>query len=99
MSRVILVTGASTGLGAAICHYLSGKGYTVYGTSRNIQQGAQPFNTLQMDVGNEASIHQAITAIVQKESRIDVLINNAGLSIAGVTEHLSLTDLIPTYLA
>jgi NAD(P)-dependent dehydrogenase (short-subunit alcohol dehydrogenase family) len=92
MSHVILITGASTGLGAAIGNYLSGKGYTVYGTSRNIQAGTQRFTTLQMDVGNEASIQQAVNAILQKESRIDVLINNAGLSIAGVTEHLSLAD-------
>jgi NAD(P)-dependent dehydrogenase (short-subunit alcohol dehydrogenase family) len=92
MSRVILITGASTGLGAAIGQYLSGKGYTVYGTSRNIRKGSQPFTTLQMDVGDEASIQQAVNTIIQQEGRIDVLINNAGLSIAGVTEHLSLAD-------
>lgn len=92
MSRVVLITGASAGLGAAIGNYLSAKGYKVYGTSRHIQAGTQSFTALQMDVGSEASIQEALKAILQQESRIDVLINNAGLSIAGVTEHLSLAD-------
>lgn len=92
MSRVILITGASAGLGAAIGNYLSAKGYKVYGTSRYIQPGAQSFTSLQMDVGSEASIQLAVNTILQQESRIDVLINNAGLSIAGVTEHLLMAD-------
>ncbi|GAA0548548.1 SDR family oxidoreductase [Chitinophaga japonensis] len=92
MSLVILITGASAGLGASIGNYLHGKGYTVYGTSRHIQPGALPFHTLQMDVNNNAGVQEAIAAVIEKEGRIDVLVNNAGLSIAGVTEHLSQED-------
>ncbi|KAA2239316.1 SDR family oxidoreductase [Chitinophaga agrisoli] len=96
MPGVVLITGASAGLGATIANYLTDKGFTVYGTSRSIQAGGK-FRTLQMDVRSEESIQQAINTVLQEQQRIDVLINNAGLSIAGVTEHLSLPDVERTF--
>jgi NAD(P)-dependent dehydrogenase (short-subunit alcohol dehydrogenase family) len=92
MSKVVLVTGASTGLGESICNYLHSKGYIVYGTSRNIERETKKFNAINMDVCNEENIQQVISSIVQKEGRIDVLINNAGLGIAGPVEYLKLDD-------
>ncbi|NSL88246.1 SDR family oxidoreductase [Chitinophaga solisilvae] len=92
MSKVILVTGASTGLGASIATYLTSRGYTVYGVSRNIQPEGHTFHTLQMDVSREDSIRQAVQTIIDEQGRIDVLINNAGLGLAGPVENLSLTD-------
>lgn len=92
MSKVVLITGASTGLGYAIADYLAGKGYKVYGTSRSIKNEGQKFQALAMDVCDANSIEAAVKTILAKEGKIDVLINNAGLGIAGAVEHLSLPD-------
>jgi NAD(P)-dependent dehydrogenase (short-subunit alcohol dehydrogenase family) len=92
MSKVILITGASSGLGYAIADYLAGKGNKVYGTSRSIRNEGQKFKTLAMDVCNSASIHEAVSQVLKEEGRIDVVINNAGLGIVGAVEHLSMTD-------
>lgn len=87
MKKVILITGASTGLGETLATYLAEKGHIVYGTSRNISQQGYPFHTLQMDVCEESQIHHALVHILQNEGRIDVLINNAGLGLATPLEH------------
>ncbi|MEI6948486.1 SDR family oxidoreductase [Paraflavisolibacter sp. H34] len=92
MSKVILITGASTGLGATLAGYLAGKGHTVYATSRHIEQGSAAYNVLNMDVGSEESIRRAVETIVQRHGRIDVLINNAGLGIAGPIESVAAAD-------
>ncbi|ASZ13416.1 SDR family oxidoreductase [Chitinophaga pendula] len=97
MSAVVLITGASSGLGETIANYLADKGYIVYGTSRNIHSEGRKFHTLQMDVGDPESIRRCVQHILHAQARIDVLINNAGLSIAGVTEHLLLADVQQTF--
>ncbi|GAB4039865.1 SDR family oxidoreductase [Spirosoma sp. 48-14] len=92
MSKIILITGASTGLGETIATYLAQKGFTVYGTSRSIEQKSKPFLTMDLDVCNEASIQKGVNRIIEKHGRIDVLINNAGLAIAGPVEALPLAE-------
>lgn len=84
MKKVILVTGASSGLGLACANALSAKGYTVYGTSRNTCRIKDvTFNPLQMDVTEDASVGAAIDKIIKAEGKIDVLVNNAGNGITG----------------
>ncbi|PSL44632.1 NADP-dependent 3-hydroxy acid dehydrogenase YdfG [Chitinophaga niastensis] len=90
--KVVLITGASSGLGLAVASYLWTNGYIVYGASRSIQGDKYPFHTLQMDVAQEASIETAVGAIIQEQGHIDVLINNAGLGLIGPSEYLSLSD-------
>lgn len=92
MSKVILITGASTGLGEHIASYLVKQGYIVYGTSRSIEQLTKPFRTLNMDVCSETSIQAAVQRILTEQGRLDVLINNAGLGIAAPVESLSIAD-------
>ncbi|MFD2937388.1 SDR family oxidoreductase [Spirosoma flavum] len=92
MPKVILITGASTGLGETIANYLTDKGHIVYGTSRSIEQLSKSFHTLTMDVCDEENIHVGIQHILQAQGHIDVLINNAGLAIAGPVESLPLAD-------
>lgn len=84
MKKVILVTGASSGLGLATANALSAQGHTVYGTSRDIKRikGAS-FNPLQMDVTDDASVNAAVENIIKAGGKIDVLINNAGNGITG----------------
>jgi NAD(P)-dependent dehydrogenase (short-subunit alcohol dehydrogenase family) len=91
MSKVILITGASTGLGESIATYLVQQGYTVYGTSRT-DLSDKTFPMVAMDVTSSDSIQKAVDRIMQKEGRIDVLINNAGLGIAAPVEVLPLAD-------
>lgn len=92
--KVILLTGASSGLGKSTADYLSKKGHMIIGTSRN---AAQPDdlsienNTsfplmLKMDITSEQSIKQVISFIQKEFGRIDVLINNAGCGISGPIE-------------
>jgi len=86
MSKVILITGASTGIGRSTAEYLTGVGYRVYGTSRKAFEEQVPFQTLLMDVNDEASIQIAVSQLLVREGRIDILINNAGLGVLGALE-------------
>lgn len=92
MAKVILITGASSGLGETIANHLTDKGYIVYGTSRKIEQQTKKFRTLNMDVTSVESISNGIQKIVSEQGRIDVLVNNAGLGIASPVETVSLED-------
>ncbi|HSZ71925.1 MAG TPA: SDR family oxidoreductase [Cytophagaceae bacterium] len=83
--KVILVTGGSSGIGKSICQYLTSKGYIVYGTSRKLQQELE-FPLLSIDVTDEQSVKNGIQELLQKEGRIDVLINNAGIGMMGAIE-------------
>ncbi len=93
MAKVVLVTGASSGLGKALANLLHKKGYTVYGTSRNPNPERYAFTLLRMDVQDETSVQHAINQIVTQCGRIDILINNAGIGIAGPVENLQLSNI------
>lgn len=87
MSKVVLITGASSGIGAAVAQYLFQKEYTVYGTSRNPKDAlVNGVHMLPLDVTKATTIQTAIDTILEKEGRIDVLINNAGMGITGPLE-------------
>lgn len=87
MSKVVLITGASSGIGKSIANYLSQKGYIVYGTSRNPQNTeVLPFKMVSLDVLKKETIDIAIQQIKKNEGKIDVLINNAGMGITGPIE-------------
>jgi short-subunit dehydrogenase len=87
MSKVVLITGASSGIGKAIGAFLSQKGCTVYGTSRNPKPSKNDvFELIPLDVTKVSTIEKAVTHIVEKEGRLDVLVNNAGMGITGPIE-------------
>ena len=82
-SKIALVTGASSGIGKATAERLVVAGYKVYGTSRRgAQAGAQSFEVLALDVTSDESVEAAVTELMRREGRIDVLVNNAGFSVA-----------------
>jgi len=89
-STVVLITGGSSGIGKSIGIFLSEKGYIVYGTSRNPERfkNFDTFKLLPMDVTNVESIQKAVATIEEKQGRLDVLINNAGVGITGPVEEI-----------
>ena len=87
MSKVVLVTGASSGIGKSIATFLQSKGYKVFGTSRNPKNVEDfSFEIIALDVLKVETIDMAIDYIIKKEGRLDVLINNAGMGITGPIE-------------
>mgnify|MGYP006157942057 CR=1 FL=1 len=89
MSKIILITGGSSGIGKSIGTFLHQKGYIVYGTSRNPNQVHDSvFPLLQLDVRDVNSITNAVSELIQKEGKLDVVINNAGVGITGPLEEI-----------
>jgi NAD(P)-dependent dehydrogenase (short-subunit alcohol dehydrogenase family) len=89
--QVALVTGASSGIGEAAAHELLGAGFTVYGTSRRAAAGEERDGVvfLPVDVTDDQSVAAAVAEVLGQSGRIDVLVNNAGLGIAGAAEESS----------
>ncbi len=82
-SKVALVTGASSGIGEATAERLARAGYKVYGTSRRgALAGKRSFEMLALDVTSDESVKAAVDEVIRVEGRIDVLVNNAGFSVA-----------------
>jgi NAD(P)-dependent dehydrogenase (short-subunit alcohol dehydrogenase family) len=82
-ASIALVTGASSGIGKATAERLAKAGYKVYGTSRRgAQLGERTFQMLPLDVTSDDSVEAVIGKLIGLEGRIDVLVNNAGFSIA-----------------
>jgi short-subunit dehydrogenase len=94
MSKVILITGASSGIGKSTGEFLVSKGYTVYGTSRNPEKYPETlFPLFQLDVRNSESIRHAVTNCISKSGRIDIVINNAGVGITGPLEEIPTSEI------
>ena len=80
---VALVTGASSGIGQATAERLAMAGYKVYGTSRRgAQAGQRSFEMLPLDVTGDESVEAVVKEVLRLDGRIDLLVNNAGFSVA-----------------
>jgi len=93
--EVVLITGCSSGIGRELCTVLSGKGYEVVATARNTDDltGVPSSLALQLDVTDRASVERAIWKVLSMYGRIDILINNAGYSVRGALEEISIESL------
>lgn len=96
MKKVILITGASSGMGKETAKQLINQGHRVYTVARRIDQ-MQDLKTLggfpmQMDVTKEEEIQNVVDTIITKEGKIDVLWNNAGYGLYGSVEDVSLEE-------
>ncbi len=96
MKKVVLITGASSGIGKSAAEYLAERGYIVYGAARRIDKmadlKARDIKTLTMDVTDEHSSSEGVNKIITAEGRIDILINNAGFGSYGAIEDVSIED-------
>jgi len=94
--RVVLVTGASSGIGNAVATQLAKKGFAVYGTSRNPENRHRRvdefFELIRMDVADDDSVSTAVAYILAREGRIDALLCCAGMGIAGAVEETPIEE-------
>jgi NAD(P)-dependent dehydrogenase (short-subunit alcohol dehydrogenase family) len=92
--QVVLITGASSGIGLECAGYLASKGHRVYGTSRRATpRGAAPgVAMLAMDVTDDGDVSRVVDEVLRAEPRIDVLVNNAGYGIAGAVEDTTVAE-------
>ena len=89
MSKVVLITGGSSGIGKSIGEFLHQKGFVVYGTSRNPEKITNSiFPLVALDVRDKQSIVNCVAEVIQKSGRLDIVINNAGVGITGPIEEI-----------
>jgi NAD(P)-dependent dehydrogenase (short-subunit alcohol dehydrogenase family) len=103
--EVAVVTGSSTGIGFETSLALAKNGYLTYATMRKTEGGGSkqiaditknenlPLNVLQLDVENDKSVLNAVNRIVTENSRIDVVVNNAGYALVGALEETSTEEI------
>jgi NAD(P)-dependent dehydrogenase (short-subunit alcohol dehydrogenase family) len=85
-AKVALITGASSGIGAACAELLAQRGFVVYGTSRNAEFRPKAYRSIQMDVQDDQSVERAVSRVMEEAGTIDAVVNNAGCGLAGAVE-------------
>jgi len=97
-AKVVLITGASAGFGLACSELLAERGHRVYGTSRRADFPAAPAagdsrrTMIPMDVCDDDSVRIAVEFVLKREGRIDVVVNNAGVGLAGSIEDTTVDE-------
>lgn len=101
MQRTILITGCSSGIGAALAREFHRRGHRVYATARRRETlaplEADGIRALALDVNDDASIAEALEAVMREAGHLDLLVNNAGFSQVGAVVDLTRDDLRGQY--
>jgi NAD(P)-dependent dehydrogenase (short-subunit alcohol dehydrogenase family) len=100
--KVVLLTGATDGLGKAAAILLAEHGYRVFGAGRSAAKRAEldalarerklPLESLEMEVSDDESVRRAVASVYARAGQIDVLINNAGTSYVACVEDMRMED-------
>ena len=91
-NRVVLITGITGGLGQVLAHLLHDKGMTVYGTSRSADARIENVNMLRLHITDSGSITRCLDTIIEKEGKIDVVINCINKLVIGSVEETPVED-------
>lgn len=94
--KTIIITGTSTGIGYSLAEYFGKKGHQVYGLSRkNIEN--PHFKTIPTDITDKNAIGNAVNELLQTETKIDILINNAGMGMVGAVEDATQEEILKLF--
>ena len=98
-SKVVLITGGSSGIGKSIGVFLKTKGFTVYGTTRSLNKQANftAFELLEVNVTDVHTIQNAVADVIAREGKLDILINNAGIGITGPIEETPHEEILKVF--
>jgi NAD(P)-dependent dehydrogenase (short-subunit alcohol dehydrogenase family) len=103
--NVVLITGCSSGMGRVAAEYLARKKYRVFASLRSMQsrnrerardlealgkRESLPLHVLELDITDDGSVDRAVSGVIREVGRIDVLVNNAGVSVGGLTEAVTI---------
>lgn len=94
MTKVAVVTGVSSGIGRVVAEKFSKQGCRFFGAVRNIEK-AKPLagvDLVEMDVDDDASVQRGIQSVIDRTGRIDVLVNNAGMTLIGAVEETATVE-------
>lgn len=91
MKKVLIITGGSSGIGKATAELFAQRGYNVYELSRHGKSNGAIMH-IDCDVTDETQVQTAVKEVIEKESRVDILISNAGYGISGSVEFTELED-------
>lgn len=89
-ARSVLITGASSGLGAAMARRMTGLGWRVFGTSRSPREAQDGVEWIEMDVRDDGSVDRGLARLFERTARLDGLVCNAGWGIYGSVEETPL---------
>jgi NAD(P)-dependent dehydrogenase (short-subunit alcohol dehydrogenase family) len=95
MSGTVLITGASSGIGAAVAERLAASGFEVFGTSRKpdrLHSGAPPIQWVAMDVCDDASVAAGVAEVIERAGGLDAVVCNAGYGIFGSVEEVTMAE-------
>jgi NAD(P)-dependent dehydrogenase (short-subunit alcohol dehydrogenase family) len=94
MSKVVLISGASSGIGQKIAEQLHQEAYRVFGTKlpHETLDEPTPYTLLNLDVSSDDSVRACIDEVFRQAGRLDVLVNNAGFALTGAIEETSLAE-------
>ncbi|MCL3779018.1 SDR family NAD(P)-dependent oxidoreductase [Prolixibacteraceae bacterium JC049] len=96
MKKVVLITGASSGIGEATAILMKEAGYVVYGAARRIERMQTLYQkgirVIEMDVTKDTSMVAGVNTIIENEGRIDILVNNAGYGSYGALEDVPMSE-------
>lgn len=92
IKQVVVITGASSGIGLVTAKYFSKQGWIVYGLARR-EIKEENIKSISCDVTNKEQVKKAISIVVKEQGKIDLLINNAGFGISGSVENQKLEEI------
>ena len=91
--RVVLITGASSGLGKSTASLLASQGFNVFGTSRkHTEVESNSIRMLELDITSDTSVEACVSNLLQRTGRLDILVNNAGQAFTGGLEETTLEE-------